>query len=200
MSKIMIGVFLLMLLNGIAAYFFYGKWRMVSNERDEAVTISSGKSLEVKHLINRYNEEVVKAQAAQVSESNVKRLSETKELEYLKHIEGLRRSMKNFEHGSSIEASVKMPDSVLVPYEVPVADTSMHFFRWLVMDQYNMIDAVVLDTPVFEMKVPIRAVTYWERKRKFWFIRFGKKEYFTEAYSPNKLVKIDSVSSIVKRK
>lgn len=198
MSRIFLGLVILMLLNGIAASFFYGKWKTARHERDEFATIATHQAGRVTHFENKYKEMVTKTQAAMVSEDNVKRLSETKELEYLKHIEGLKKSMRNFENSSVFEAEVKLPDSVLVPYAVK--DTSLHFFRWLVMDKYNRIEAVVLDTPVFDMKVPINVVTYWERKRKFLGIRFGRKEYFTEAYSPNKLVRIDSVASVVRRK
>jgi len=121
-------------------------------------------------------------------------LIETKELSWLKEFESLNRKYKNLEKATSIAMSFRSDSIKRITITAPCENDSIKLFRFYVHDEYNFIDAVVLDTPDFEIRVPLHIAYLWERK-KFLGLRIGKKEYFNEVVSPNKLISIDSLVS-----
>ena len=164
---------------------------IAQTERDQAVAIATQQKEETTHYMNAYNQEVARVKSTQISLDNVNRLLETKELSWIKQFDGLKKKNRNLEQAASINMSFRGDSVIRRTIYVPCSDT-LKLFRFYIHDEYNYIDAVVLDTPVFELKVPVYIANLWERK-KFLGLRIGKKEYFLEATTPNKLLRIDSL-------
>jgi len=51
-------------------------------------------------------------------------------------------------------------------------------------------------TLVYDMNLELKQRNYWRRKHKFWFIRFGKKIYYSDVYSTNPNVHIVNLETI----
>lgn len=160
-------------------------------ERDQAVAIAANKTEETTFYINKYNQEVAKVKSTEISLDNVNRLIESKEFEWLNRFETLKKKYKNLASASSVSVSFKGDSVIKRTIYVPCADT-IKLFRYYIHDEFNHIDAVVLDTPVFQFKAPIYIADLWQRK-KVLGLRIGRKEYFREATTPNKLITIDSL-------
>ncbi len=160
-------------------------------ERDQAVAIAANKTEETTFYINKYNQEVAKVKSTEISLDNVNRLIDTKDFEWLKRFNTLKKKYQNLESASNINMSFRGDSIIKRTIYVPCADT-LELFRYHIKDEYNYIDAVVLDTPIFELKAPIYIVSLWERK-KILGLRIGKKEYFTEATTSNNLIRVDSI-------
>lgn len=160
-------------------------------ERDQAVAIATQQKEETTFYRNAYNEQVAKVKSTEISLDNVNRLIETKDFDWLKRFNNLKKKYQNLEQASNINISFRGDSVIKRTIYVPCSDT-LELFRYYIHDEFNHIDAVVLDTPVFELKAPIYIANFWERK-KFLGLRIGKKEYFLEATTPNKLIRIDSL-------
>jgi len=167
---------------------------LAETERDQAVSFATQQKEEVTRYKNAYNNEVARVKDTQITLDNVNRLIETKELSWLKQFESLNRKYKNLERAASIAMSVNSDSIKVITVTAPCENDSIKLFRYYIHDEYNFIDAVVLDTPDFEIRVPLHIAYLWERK-KFLGLRIGKKEYFNEVVSPNKLISIDSLVS-----
>lgn len=166
------------------------KKEIAETEREQAIKFATIEKESTAIYINKYRQQVGRTKAIELSLSNVQKLRNTERLAFLKQFESLKKNLNNLESAASFDFTM-MGDSVPVIIEkVPCSDT-LKAFRYTIHDEYNHISALVLDTPVFEVRVPIRAAIYWERKNKFLFWRVGKKEYSIESYSPNKLIRIE---------
>ncbi len=165
---------------------------VAQTERDQAVAIATQQKEETTHYRNAYNNEVARVKDTQMTLDNVNRLFETKELSWLKQIEGLKKKNKNLESATRVDMSFRGDSIIRRTIYVPCSDT-LELFRYYIHDEFNYIDAVVLDTPVFELRAPVYIAALWQRKKFLW-LRIGKKEYFTEATTPNKLIRIDTLT------
>lgn len=161
------------------------------SEADKASAIQFANS--EKHItesyINKFNNVVNRTKQIEISLSNVVALRNSERLSYLKQIEGLKKNLKNLETGITIDAGVN-EDSIPVKIVYIPCKDSVKVFNYKLVDEFNTISAMVIDTPKFEIKVPIRSVIYWERKKFLW-MRLGPKQYFIESFSPNKLITIE---------
>lgn len=160
-------------------------------ERDEAVAMATNQKEETYFYLNAYNYEVAKVKSAKISIDNLNRMLDAKEFSWLKQFESLKKKYQNLEQATSINMSFRGDSIIRRTIYMPCADT-VKLFRYYIHDEFNHIDAVVLDTPVFQSRIPINIVGLWERK-KFLGLRIGKKEWFIEATTPNKLYSIDSL-------
>ncbi len=176
--------------------FLEEKVAFVEDERDQAVNVATGKKDSTTFYKNKYGEEVAKVKQTEISQGNLKRLLETRDLSSLKHFDDINKRMSNIESLVTTSMSIRADSIPLVP--VIVRD-SIKAFEWKIKDEFNDIYAVVLDTPKFIMNVPVHTVAIWQR-RKFFGLRIGKRDWFTESFTPNKLVKIDSITSFMVKK
>lgn len=205
-TTITLAVVVILIINGVLAGYFREKMISAENERDEAVVVATDQMGKTVHYINLYNQEVAKSQALEISEGNWKRLKETDGLKFLKQIGGLRKDYKNLEEAASFGVGFNLGMVEITPFEVTQEDGIIGIskcpplFKWEYKDAYNDLYAIVTDTPKLDIRVPIETALYWERKHRFLGIRFGKKEWTREATSPNKLVKIDSLTVFIRRK
>lgn len=164
---------------------------IAQEERDQAVSIATKEKEETTFYRNAYDQEVAKVKSTELSLDNVNRLIETKELNWLKQFESLKKKYQNLEQATSINMSFRGDSIIRRTIYMPCSDT-IKLFRYYIHDEFNYIDAVVLDTPIFQSRIPLNIVGLWERK-KFLGLRIGKKEWFIEAITPNKLYPIDSL-------
>ena len=190
---IIIGILILIYCWGVTQYALKQKEEkeIAQTERDQAVAIATQQKEETTHYKNAYNQEVARVKSTQISLDNVNRLIETKELSWLKQFNGLKKKYRNLEQASSVDMSFRGDSIIRRTIYVPCSDT-LKLFRFYIHDEYNYIDAVVLDTPVFELKAPVYIANLWDIN-KFLGLRLGIKEWVTEATTPNKLIRIDSL-------
>ena len=158
-----------------------------ARDKETALTFANSKQMETERYVNSFNNAVARTKVMEISLSSVQALRNTERLKYLKEFEGLKKKMKNLGNGISINAVIdSIPFTTVV---IPCKD-SVRAFHYQLIDEWNTISAMVLDTPKFEIKVPIRSAVYWQRKHKVLWWRMGNKEWFIETFSPNKLVDI----------
>lgn len=151
----------------------------------------------IKTYKNKLGEAIAKGSVYEMTISTLNAtVRNNKQLEFVKHIPDVKK--KNLEVAQSFDASFLDESVRLIPVEIPCPDGDStarrvlkHAYRWEIKDEYNDIAAIVLDTPRFNVRVPIRSVILWERKRFLGF-KIGKKQWFQEAFSPNRLIRIDS--------
>lgn len=101
---------------------------------------------------------------------------------------------------SQIDGLQKMIASIQGSFTEPVDNTqrgdttasSFHIDPWSFFRSYTIGDK---QTTHYSIKVPIKLVSYTERKHKFLGIPYGKIERFVDVSSENKNVRLDSVTS-----
>lgn len=186
-------VILLLYCFGVTQYALKQKEdkEFAQTERDQAVAVATKQKEVTTFYINAFNEQVAKVKSAEISLDNANRLIDTEDFKWLKRFENLKKKYQNLQQATSVNLSFRGDSIIKRTIYVPCADT-VKLFRYYIHDEFNHIDAVVLDTPIFELKAPIYIVSLWERK-KILGLRIGKKEYFTEATTSNNLIRVDSI-------
>jgi len=172
-------------------------------ERDQALTFATSNKKVTDYYISRANELVAVTETQELSEDNLKALINTQELSWIKKFDRLDKKYKQLGSAHSFDFTMEGEGIPIVPVNIDTISKAPKFFKWELKDQYNNISAIVLDTPVFHVNVPVYTIMEWERKHHFIFKkwRYGKKEWFQQTFSPNKLVKLDSQSVFtIKRK
>lgn len=159
-------------------------------ERDQAIDFVTEEKKKTEIFLNKYNQQVAKTEETQLSLGNAQALIETERLQHLKKVEGLNRKISNLISTSTTIIKIT-PDSIPKQIvKIPCDGDSTNVFWYKLIDEFNHIEAVVLDSPIFEITVPINTTDYWERKGRFLWFKVGSKSYFREVTSPNKLVSI----------
>jgi hypothetical protein len=138
---------------------------------------------------NKLGNQIARTKTIEVSLGNIIRLRNSERLSHLKQFEALKKKLTNLEQSVTIDAEINKDSIKVVTVHIPCQD-SLKVFHYERKDEWNTISAMVVDIPKFEIKVPIRAVVYWQRKKKFLWWRVGKKEWYFESYSPNPLVSV----------
>lgn len=179
-------------------------WQMKADEnateREQVIKLLKGEREKTNHYINKYHEEVAHTKANYITKANVKRLIDTKEFEHLKHLEGKDFKIKNLESSLSYYVSLNADSILMAPFTAECDSNKLRGWKWQLHDEWNDIEAIVLDTPKFDVRIPLRGAIYLGRRtKKFLFFRYGPRSIETQVFSPNKLVKIDSVDFTVVR-
>jgi len=164
---------------------------LAENERDQAVVFAIDTKKEVEIYRNKVGVVVTKSEQLELSLANVERLRETDRLQFLKQFDKLKKDLRNLEAAGTFDWLVEEDSIPMVETFVPCPD-SIRVFTYRLKDQYNDIEAKVIDTPRFDIRVPINYIDYWERK---WFL--GKKKWYRETTSPNKLIRLEAQESFV---
>lgn len=162
------------------------KATLAENERDQAVVFATDTKKEVEIYRNKVGVVVTKSEQLELSLANVERLRDTERLQFLKQFDKLKKDLRNLEAAGTFDWLVEEDSIPMVETFVPCPD-SIRIFTYRLKDQYNDIEAKVVDTPRFDIRVPINYVDYWERK---WFL--GKKKWYRETTSPNKLIRLEA--------
>jgi len=167
------------------------KATLAENERDQAVVFATDTKKEVEIYRNKVGMVVTKSEQLELSLANVERLRDTERLQFLKQFDKLKKDLRNLEAAGSFDWLVEEDSIPMVESFVPCPD-SIRVFTYRLKDQYNDIEAKVIDTPRFDIRVPINYIDYWERK---WFL--GRKKWYRETTSPNKLIRLEAQESFV---
>lgn len=175
----------------VRASRFKIKATIAENERDQAVMFSTDVKKEVEVYRNKVGMVVTKSEQLELSLANVERLRDTERLQFLKQFDKLKKDLRNLEAAGSFDWLVEEDSIPMVETFEPCPD-SIKVFTYKLKDQYNDIEAKVIDTPRFDIRVPINYVDYWDRK---WFL--GKKKWYRETTSPNKLIRLEAQESFV---
>lgn len=167
------------------------KATLAENERDQAVVFATDTKKEVEIYRNKVGVVVTKSEQLELSLANVERLRETDRLQFLKQFDKLKKDLRNLEAAGTFDWLVEEDSIPMVESLVPCPD-SIKVFTFKLKDQYNDIEAKVIDTPRFDIRVPVNYIDYWDRK---WFL--GKKKWYRETTSPNKLIRLEAQESFV---
>jgi hypothetical protein len=167
-----------------ASRFKIGK-RLAENERDQAINFASEEKRETESFRNKNGNLTQRMQELTLSLANVNKLKDTDRLKFLNEIDRLKKDLRNLENAGKIDVRIDIDSIPFTPKFIP-CDDSLKVFRYYYHDEFNLIDALVIDTPVYKSRVPIFTADYWDRK---WFL--GKKMYWREVTSPNKKVDIE---------
>ena len=160
----------------------------LSEGLEVAAKLGATKSDSVQLYVNRFGEEVAKNEASILELSTLRKMREADRLKFLKQFEGLKKNLRNLENASSVELFL-LEDSVpSIVSSLPCKD-SIKVFVYSLVDEFNTIQATVIDTPKVEVRVPLYSSVYWQRK-KILGLPIGKKTWKVESYTPNKLVRI----------
>lgn len=192
-TTITIGVIVLLLIAlGIqterAARLRVGK-RLAENEREQAVKFADGLNSTIKQYANKNGELISKTEVLELTLNNAQRLRETERLKFLKQFDGLKRDLRNLEMSGSFEWLIDEDSIPSTEITLPCTD-SLNVFKYELIDEFNTIRALVVDTPQVDIRVPFYPILLWERSKKFLWWKVGPKQYSLESFSPNKLVKI----------
>jgi len=164
---------------------------LAENERDQAVVFATDTKKEVEIYRNKVGVVVTKSEQLELSLANVERLRDTERLQFLKQFDKLKKDLRNLEAAGTFDWLVEEDSIPMSESFVPCPD-SIKVFTFKLKDAYNDIEAKVIDTPRFDIRVPINYIDYWERK---WFL--GKKKWYRETTSPNKLIRLEAQESFV---
>jgi hypothetical protein len=194
-TTITIGVLVILLaaigIQTVRASRYKIKATLAENERDQAVVFATDTKKEVEVYRNKVGMVVTKSEQLELSLANVERLRDTERLQFLKQFDKLKKDLRNLEAAGSFDWLVEEDSIPMVESFVPCPD-SIRVFTYRLKDQYNDIEAKVIDTPRFDIRVPINYIDYWERK---WFL--GRKKWYRETTSPNKLIRLEAQESFV---
>jgi len=164
--------------------------RIAEEELSQAIQVANDKSSKLELFVNAYNNEAARSKALTLSLNNVEDLRNSERLKFLAQFAGLKKNLRNLETAGSFEWLILEDSIPAEAFVIPCPEDSIKGVRFKLFDEFNTIDIVAADTPRIEIRVPFYTSVYWQRKNKFLGIRYGKKEYNVESYSPNKLIKI----------
>ena len=194
-TTITIGILVILLaaigIQTVRASRYKIKATLAENERDQAVVFATDTKKEVEVYRNKVGVVVTKSEQLELSLANVERLRDTERLQFLKQFDKLKKDLRNLEAAGTFDWLVEEDSIPMVETFEPCPD-SIKVFTYRLKDQYNDIEAKVIDTPRFDIRVPINYIDYWERK---WFL--GKKKWYRETTSPNKLIRLEAQESFV---
>ena len=171
--------------------------KIAETERDQFSDLINEKDFVIERYINKHNQEIARVEAITLSHENVIRTKDSEYLKLLNQFEGLKKNYRNLVATASFDMTmfgegVPEPERVIIPCK----DT-LRAFKYRVYDDYNNIEILAVEPPKhMDIRIPLDAVINWNREKKFWFIKYGPKVYSMQAYTPNKLVKIDSMRII----
>lgn len=189
------------------AMHLYNQNKILKEQREQLYNYAINRDQQIRYYINRDSLLVSKVNATELDNKNLKELASTKELEYLKQFEGLKKNLKNLENAVNANISItskvdgKLSDSTFTKIEGKDTITIVGK-SFKLSDEFRKLDIAIVGSDITvheDMLVPLSLVTYWERKRILG-LKIGKKLYVTEATSPNPHVKITKLDSIFKQR
>jgi len=164
-----------------------GLKEQAETERDQAIDFIKDEKDKTEIFRNRYNEQVAKTEHSELSLSNIQDLLDNERLQHLRKVEGLNKKLSNLISTSTADIKINTDSIPRHVVTIPCKDDSIKAFLYSLKDEFNHIEAVVLDSPIVEITVPVETTDYWERTGRFLFFRTGPRVYFREITSPNKL-------------
>jgi hypothetical protein len=167
----------------------------VKEERDQAIDYTLQKDDSIQYLKTKNGQVSAKAYVQELTIRNLKKLSESKDLAWIKQFEGVHKRLNN------VEQATKLTADVVGNFKIPLRDTTIinldssvtkaHTFnnkdKWFPIKGIIFTDSI---TTTSKIPVPLESILLWERPHRFLGIRFGKKSWSNQTSSPNPYVKI----------
>ena len=190
--------YLIILAALVVIYSGYTQWRLTvvreklrnkTAEHEQVLEIANGLKLDTIRYKGNLNHEVLRSKALLISKNNLEKLAEGR----LKELTNLKAKVKKIE-------SVTFTNTVIEPFEMEPADTvylsTCEAFHYKYRDEFNAIDVLALDTPRMRIEVPVYGIPH-KLRRKVLGLRIGKMDVWFDAWTPNKLVSMDSAVHLV---
>jgi hypothetical protein len=181
---------------GIAVFILwagYTQWRLIvvreklketEAEREQALEIANGLKLDTIRYRGKLKFEVLRSKALILSNNNLEKMLSGR----FKEVSNAKVKPKKIE-------SVTFTNTVVEPFKIPPTDTvylyTCEAFHYQYRDEFNAIDVLAIDTPRMRIEVPVYGIPH-KLRRKFLGLRIGKMDVWFDAWTPNKLVNMDS--------
>jgi len=170
----------------VRAARYRAKMVLAENEREQVISFANATKVEAERYKNELGNIVNRTEQLELTIKNVNELKETERLKFLKEFSRLKNNLRNLEEAGRFDWLIDEDSIPMEIVSVPCTDT-LKAFNYKLKDEFNDIEAMVLDTPRLNIRVPIYYVELWDRK---WFL--GKKNYYIETTSPNKLIRLEA--------
>ncbi len=207
-TKVILVLIIVVLFFSGLTYIQFRQIQDLKTRNEELIMVSNDSARQAETYRNKYNEMVSKNEVLTIDLRDARKLEEFKK--GTKGFNGVRNKIKNVTQVTKIEANIetKIPftSGALTINSGAFGDSVQHAIDTdttsikLLDDGYNLIAIEPSGGLEVSISVPITGVVLWERSHKFWFIRFGKKKYFSEFKSDNPLVEITNSEVIQVRK
>ncbi len=161
--------------------------------RDAAIHISTGLSEEVHKYKNKQGDTVTQVKSEVIPKSQLASLLKDRDLYWLNKF-AKPKEIQSAESFTTKLEEIKVPERIVY---LPCKD-SIRASRYDFHDEWNDIHALVVGKPTIEIRDHYYAAIELKRP-KHWFLKlqFSKREPILEITNSNKLIRIDSVVSIV---
>lgn len=189
-TTITLGILIILLaalgIQTVRAARYRAKMVIAENEREQVITFANAAKIETEKYKNELGNVINRTEQLELTIKNVNELKETERLKFLQEFSRLKNNLKNLEEAGRFDWLIDEDSIPMEIVSVPCTDT-LRAFNYRLKDEYNDIEAMVLDTPRLNIRVPIYYAELWDRK---WFL--GKKRYYIETTSPNKLIRLEA--------
>ena len=189
-TTITLGILIVLLaalgIQTVRASRYRAKMVLAENEREQVISFANATKTEAERYKNELGNVINRTEQLELTIKNVNELKETERLKFLREFSRLKANLKNLEEAGRFDWLIEEDSIPMEVVNVPCTDT-LRAFNYRLKDEYNDIEAMVLDTPRVSIRVPIYYAELWDRK---WFL--GKKRYYMETTSPNKLIRLEA--------
>jgi hypothetical protein len=140
----------------------------------------------------------------QLTQKSMERYLQDSLFSFLQENDRLKRKLKNLERVQASQAQIDTSFILSIDSVVHINELgdTISFQSYTYQDEWVDLKARAIGDSLalkLRLSAQINSITYWQRK-KFLFLRIGKKQYFTEVSSENPYLDITGVQSVVRRK
>ena len=183
----------------LTAVWFLFQWgtaqknRAVQAEIGRDAAIKDFRNISTKY-INAQGDVVTMSRAISLDRANFKKALESNDLVWIKKF----RNHERAQSASSFDSFFAPEDKILRDTVYIPCKDSIRSFRWYYRDDYNHIDATVLDTPKLEIRDRYYVVVTRARPKR-WFLKlqWSRWEFNVQVTNLNRLIKVDSINTIL---
>lgn len=193
---------LIIVVLAIAGSIFFNRWLVLREQNKQITQYAIQKSMEVEYYKLENGQLVATKDAAILDLKTVKKLSEDKDLQWIKQFEGIKKNLRNLETATQINTETIASMKGNITDTVVVVDSTEHRAfsfdnsdKWMEVKGVVIPDLKTVDTFI-KVQVPIEGVMFWKRK-KVVGLRIGSKEWSSEFTSPNPYTKITTLNQIL---
>lgn len=176
------------------------------------VKVAERDSLSAEFYKNEYGREVARNEVINLTHADALKLLDTRHLNYLKEIEGLKRNLRNLEAAVQVKTELKFDtklpllDSLVTLTNGLISDmpNTTILKTWEYSDKYNHFSGIIFPDSISlkgKADIELFGAVHWQRKKVIG-LRIGKKQYFNDFYTPNELAEIKGTEfiKVVKKK
>ncbi len=167
-----------------------------ANDLRVVTGVVTGEKMRTKFYENRLGDQVAKTQKMEITANTLENLLRSKELSWASTFDA---KTKQIDALTATIASISLSSAPTVEHYIPCAD-SIKTYVLEVHDTLNNISIKAIAPIILDIEIPLYELDLWQRNKfprltigqKTYGLRVGKKEWFKEITTPNKLVKLNS--------